>query len=772
MPRKHRVNPFVDIEAEVDDQDIDSESDPEDTVSSLGEFCYFIAEEIEDDNESTSYKTWADLLREDELEQEEETASFLRHLQNRLNQSPTDTRIVAGRSADGTISTPAYPIYRVACKPGHEENVLFYLYQKIQSERIASIIVRPTIVGYVYIEGMLDEAVKAILMKTPGVRKTRNGPVMEGIAQGDWSKLLSMNGRAERAVTGEWVTIRDGSIYEGDIGLVVRVESWGVELLVVPRIPSVITNQQVLDVGGVLKKRKRSLLQNIPEPRLWLEPEEAKARGWDVEELSAHCYKVGTSKFEYGLLRGCCSFFGIRPSPPLISSSAFFQFASSNHPSVVTAQYRSPKPQEWAIHLDDLITDIESGRRGRVRKIEVTFAEMEAEDKSGIFSVPWKALRKEIKTGDYVEIVNGPFKERSGWVVSLKGDVATIVNTRNHDVSHVEAHINWTIISSTPFIGCANQSSKSSILPRENLPWIGQRVLIVKTAHKGRHGTIKNWFNRGDSEYGLIVRIEEYNPNAPFHDITLEYEDVVEPESQKKLREYFMTRHMYIPHPSTATPLNTQASDLANGSQEKVASASSHEISIHTPMHVVSTSSSSPAWDPNSSTPLSQEANSPTQVTAPPTHELLDQQLIGMTFKVNIHGGGIPGTAMVVTVMQRENGTLGLRGTRQGKECWFEPGWVYPRRPVHNRGDNGPMVVTRGSRCGTHIRRITSRYDGVRHVMQCIVISYSEEQADTETEEVLLLEPDEVVLRSESQVEKARNQPLTARLRLRAKRER
>ncbi|KAF9043445.1 hypothetical protein BJ165DRAFT_1405745 [Panaeolus papilionaceus] len=731
MPRKHRVNPFVDIEAEVDDQDIDSESDPEDTVSSLGEFCYFIAEEIEDDNESTSYKTWADLLREDELEQEEETASFLRHLQNRLNQSPTDTRIVAGRSADGTISTPAYPIYRVASnkitiltamQPGHEENVLFYLYQKIQSERIASIIVRPTIVGYVYIEGMLDEAVKAILMKTPGVRKTRNGPVMEGIAQGDWSKLLSMNGRAERAVTGEWVMIRDGSIYEGDIGLVVRVESWGVELLVVPRIPSVITDQQVLDVRGVLKKRKWSLLQNIPEPRLWLEPEEAKARGWDVEELSAHCYKVGTSKFEYGLLRGCCSFFGIRPSPPLISSSAFFQFASSNHPSVVTAQYRSPKPQEWAIHLDDLITDIESGRRGRVRKIEVTFAEMEAEDKSGIFSVPWKALRKEIKTGDYVEIVNGPFKERSGWVVSLKGDVATIVNTRNHDVSF-------------------NTSEGKSTVDRS-------------------------------TEYGLIVRIEEYNPNAPFQDITLEYEDIVEPESQKKLREYFMTRHMYIPHPSTATPLNTQASDLANGSQEKVASASSHEISIHTPMHVVSTSSSSPAWDPNSSMPLSQEANSPTQVTAPPTHELLDQRLIGMTFKVNIHGGGIPGTAMVVTVMQRENGTLGLRGTRQGKECWFEPGWVYPRRPVHNRGDNGPMVVTRGSRCSTHIRRITSCYDGVRHVMQCIVISYSEEQADTETEEVLLLEPDEVVLRSESQVEKARNQPLTARLRLRAKRER
>ncbi|KAF9038728.1 hypothetical protein BJ165DRAFT_1531792 [Panaeolus papilionaceus] len=560
------VNPFIDIEAEVDNEVVDSDSEPEDTELSLG---YFIPDEVEDDNEFTAFKTWADLMCEDELEQEEETVSFLWHLQNRLNQRPTNMTIVAGRSADGTISTPAYPIYHITCRPGHEENVVFYLYQKIQNERIASIIVRPTIVGYMYIEGMQDEDVKAILMKTPGVRKTRNGPVMEGIVQGDWSKLLSMNGRAERAVTGEWVTIRDGSIYEGDVGLVVWVESWGVELLVVPRIPSVITNQQVLDGGRVLKKRKWLPLQNIPEPQLWLEPEEAKMRGWDIEELSAHCYKVGLSKFD-------------------------------NHPAVVTTQYRSPKPQEWAIRLNNLIMDIESGRRGRVRKIELTFAEMEAEDESSIFSVLWKALRKEIKTGDYVEIVNGPLKERSGWVVSLKGDIAAIVNTQNHDVSHVEAHVNYIIH--------AFRQPYKSVLKRFNTS--------EGTSTVDR--TIHNWFNQGE-DYGLIVHIEEYNPNAPFHNITLEYEDVVEAESLKNLREYFMTRHMYIPHPSTATPLNTKASDLADGSQDQVASVSSHQTSMNMPMHVINTSSPSPTWDPNSLMPLSQEPSSPTQVTALPT---------------------------------------------------------------------------------------------------------------------------------------------------------
>lgn len=425
---------------------------------------------------------------------------------------------------------------------------MFYLYQKIRDEKIASIIVRPTIVGYVYIEGRLDGDVKALLMKTPGIRKTKNGPVTEGIAQGDWSKVLSMKGRAEKAVTGEWVTIRDGSIYEGDIGLVVRVESWGVELLVVPRIPSVVTEPELLDGGSFLKKRKRKMAQSIPEARLWLEPEEAKARGWNVEETSPHCYKVGTTKFEYGLLRGFCSFFGIRPSPPFISSSTFFHFITSNHPSAIPAQYRSPQPQEWAIRHDDLIRDIESGRQGRVRSIEATCVVMEVEDGSGQVSVPWKSLHKEIRVGDYVEIINGPFKERRGWVVSLSGDIATIVTTHNNKVSvssvsilnygyqlttcsslrqHNEAHVNWTGLTSTPFMASVNRPSVASTIPSDYLPWAGLRVLIVKTAHKGRHGIIQTWFRRGDN-FGIIVRMEEYNPNAPFHDVTLGYEDVVE----------------------------------------------------------------------------------------------------------------------------------------------------------------------------------------------------------------------------------------------------
>ncbi|KAF9037188.1 hypothetical protein BJ165DRAFT_1532571 [Panaeolus papilionaceus] len=525
MPRKRRTNPFLDLEVDVDDdeQEVESGSEGEDQDSMLD---YFIPDEVEDDPQSTAFKTWAELLQEDELEQEEETASFMKHLQDRLNERATpNVTTVAGRSSDGTILVPAYPLYRVACVPGQEESVMFFIYQKIRQERIASIIVRPTIVGYVYVEGMLDGDVKSLLMKTPGIRKTKNGPVTEGIAQGDWSKVLSMKGRAEKAVVGQWVTVRDGSIYDGDVGLVVRVESWGVELLVVPRIPSVMIEREVLEGASVMKKRKR--MQVLPEARLWLEPDEAKSRGWDVEETSPNCYKVGTSKFEYGLLRGFCSFYGIRPGPPVISSSTFFNFASSNHPLAISAQYYSPKPQEWAIRHKDFIKDFYSGRRGRVHKIEATFAEMEAEDGSGLFSVPWKALRKVVGVGDYVDIASGPYKERNGWVIAVNGDIATIVTTQDHKVLHVEAHVNWIGLSSTPFVSSTYRSSGPSVIPKDHLPWVGLRVLIVKTAHKGRHGTIQNWFSRGD-DYGLVVRLEEYNPNAPFHDLTLGYGDVVE----------------------------------------------------------------------------------------------------------------------------------------------------------------------------------------------------------------------------------------------------
>lgn len=219
-------------------------------------------------------------------------------------------------------------------------------------------------------------------------------------------------------------------------------------------------------------------------------------------------------------------------------------------------------------------------------------------------------------------------------------------------------------------------------------------------------------------------------------------------------------------------PLNSinAACELETGYTEIHADPCSFQTPKHTPAHSANVSSSTPAWDPDSSTPIPGEST-PTPVTPllTTTHELLDRRLLGLAFKVNVHGGGIPGTAMTITVLERDDKTLGFRGTRQGKEGWFDPSWVQPRRPVPNRGDNGPMVVTCGNLCGTHVRRIASHYNGSLCIMRCALVDYNVDQPDKESEEEIFLGADEAVLRSETAVEKSRNKPVISRLWLRAK---
>ena len=72
-----------------------------------------MADELDEDNEpSPSYKSWAELLQDDEMDEEEEIESFLQHLRERVQGNTS----VSGSATDlAARNIPDYPIYRVAC---------------------------------------------------------------------------------------------------------------------------------------------------------------------------------------------------------------------------------------------------------------------------------------------------------------------------------------------------------------------------------------------------------------------------------------------------------------------------------------------------------------------------------------------------------------------------------------------------------------------------------------------------------------------------------
>ncbi|KAF9038733.1 hypothetical protein BJ165DRAFT_1407848 [Panaeolus papilionaceus] len=108
----------------------------------------------------------------------------------------------------------------------------------------------------------------------------------------------------------------------------------------------------------------------------------------------------------------------------------------------------------------------------------------------------WKLKTEAETVGDSVEIMSGPFKERGGWVMSLNGDIATIVATQNHNVSHMEAHINWMGVMSTPFMASARHAESSKA------PSAASQMPV----HTPMHATSPAWDPNSSWSISLAVR--------------------------------------------------------------------------------------------------------------------------------------------------------------------------------------------------------------------------------------------------------------------------
>jgi hypothetical protein len=118
---------------------------------------------------------------------------------------------------------------------GLEEEAVFSLLERGTQHQIRSAFTRGSIRGAIYVEGNLDADMISLLSLTPGIILKRSGVVRQLIDPSDWVKLLTMQDPISVANAGQWIRVRKG-VYKGDLGFVTRVEAWGTEVLVVPRL--------------------------------------------------------------------------------------------------------------------------------------------------------------------------------------------------------------------------------------------------------------------------------------------------------------------------------------------------------------------------------------------------------------------------------------------------------------------------------------------------------------------------------------------------------
>jgi len=155
--------------------------------------------------------------------------------------------------------------------------------------------------GWVYVETTMTPTFQHLLSLIPGVISPNHGSIKFFIDVLDRIGVITLPKLVEaRFEVGHWACVLRG-LYKDDIGLVASIETWGVSLLLVPRLLPAWDDR---DLTTTNRKRKRHQQISRPPPALFNAFQFVTSRGGSFvtpphEELR---YTIVSRLFEFGLI--------------------------------------------------------------------------------------------------------------------------------------------------------------------------------------------------------------------------------------------------------------------------------------------------------------------------------------------------------------------------------------------------------------------------------------------------------------------------------------
>jgi hypothetical protein len=265
------------------------------------------------------------------------------------------------------------------------------------------------------VEGILDADMISLLNSTPGIRK-QSGVVRQTVDPSDWVKLLTMQDSMSAVKADQWIRVLKGS-YKGDLGFVTRVEAWGAEVLVVPRLK--VPTPQV----DTSLKRKRTATK--PEPRLFDPVTFYSVFQREPKLCYDRCYTSRGLVFDHGLLRLKLDLHSISPNSAKISGQMLRLFESSSHPAITKSKF--PCPEEWIFEEGERVIVSSSEKEATIAAVKPTHLEVDLATSEGIKAVSWYNVRKFFSVGDFVSVMSGPLRGTMGWVERIVDDAVSLL---------------------------------------------------------------------------------------------------------------------------------------------------------------------------------------------------------------------------------------------------------------------------------------------------------------------------------------------------------
>ena len=294
---------------------------------------------------------------------------------------------------------------------GLEEEAVFSLLERATQHKIRSAFTRGSVRGAIYVEGILDTDMISLLNLTPGIILKQSGIVRRLIDPSDWVRLLTMQDPISVVKEGQWVWVRNNGVYKGDLGFVTRVEAWGAQVLVVPRLKTPTPQ------ADTSLKRKRTVIR--PEPRLFDPATFSSTFQRQAKLQSDGTYTSRGLVFDHGLLLRNLDLHSISPISAGIPSRILGLFKLSSHPAVIGSKF--PRPEEWIFEEGERVI-VSSEKEATIAAVESTHLEVDLATNEGIKAVSWYSVRKVFSPGDFVSVMSGPSRGTRGWVERIEDD--------------------------------------------------------------------------------------------------------------------------------------------------------------------------------------------------------------------------------------------------------------------------------------------------------------------------------------------------------------
>ncbi|PPQ74477.1 hypothetical protein CVT25_007836, partial [Psilocybe cyanescens] len=604
-------------------------------------------------------------------------ANVIQRIQERIDRVALDSQNFGSKYVDAveqnhqtySHQSSDYPTWRVDCRKGEEEiAVMSLLHTARDHHQLRSAFTRVSVRGHIYLECTMNQETVELLMKTPGIIRTRQGIGRKLIQRDESLNILRMFNKKRDVLQGQWVRIIKG-LYKGDVGRVESTNAWGVSLLLVPRIAYRSREEVSL---------KRKSMRYIPEPRLF-DPLEFRNAIRDTVD-NQFTYHIGDMTFERGLIKKDIDYGYIATDVDDMTYRLFKLFQLSQHPFVIDPPM--PKPREWNIDEGDSVMLTSVGWRGSVVETTSRFVDVSVDDDEtyssdneagnntiggfdkstrrpkvppSVIRTTWDDVEKIFEPGDYVRVNSGIHADFTGWIVKVEQSVATVVDNQrersygasmtDENMKYIDVHVNSVSKCEVPFQHVSHETEYTSRLNTRNKhPWCGITVIVMKSHHvlKGAIGVIKDVSpqSQEDDNIQILIELSRYDPNSPFKKVNVNCKDVLVHGTSKTLKEM---------RPE-------EANAIVNASRISLPQNPPQNIGGNTPLPLPDeVSCSTPAWNPlhvmNSPRAFTDtndqaivEMSSDHHTTAislntqSMDHVLIKQELVGLQLVVNAEG--------------------------------------------------------------------------------------------------------------------------------------